>query len=294
MSDLVVKIDQAIETGIAAADMAGKMSRAIAVATAVEQIRDLLIHDVIKPIMALQNRAIGFKTDKDPSQIDRKTGKPNIPYSEDVVRDCLIEAVLNGVYPVGNEFNIIAGRCYITREGMTRKLSSIKGLSYSIMPGIPQGKDGGAIVEMTIDYNYNGNSQQVKIPICVRINDGMGTDAVLGKADRKAKAWLYRHITGKEVPEGDIDEVQPIRQPKQSPFEKRTDVVDAEVIKPTIDTSSMSKEDLVKAVEKIIAENVTDSGLVSRWLDGKKLDEIPDAQLKQIVKNPDRWVKALK
>ena len=287
MSDLqkiesaVSKIDSAIERGMAANQLAGQMSRALALAGAIQDIRELLTPEVMAPIMALQGTAIGFKTDKDNSG----------GYPEKIIKDCILEAVLNGVYPCGNEFNVIAGRAYITKEGMGRKLKSIQGLSYSITPGIPQGKgENGAIIEMSIDYTYNGEKKSVKLPVCVRVNSGMGADAIIGKATRKARAWLFQAVTGQEVPEGDIEDVSPMRNvtPKQSPFEKPTEKPQTKV-----DTLEMTKAELCAKVEELATENsVVDE--MTRWLDGKSLEDVPEAQLKQIVKSPDKWIQALK
>jgi hypothetical protein len=157
--------------------------------------------------MALQGSAIGFKTDK--------------AYPEDVVRDALIEATMSGVYPVGNEFNIIAGRAYITKEGFGRKLKDVPSLSYTVANGEITMKNGGAIVPMDIQWTYGGKSEAKTLPVHVRVNSGMGADAIIGKATRKARAWLYQTVTGQELPEGDVtDASEPINvTPKASPFE---------------------------------------------------------------------------
>jgi hypothetical protein len=209
-------LDSAIERGIAAQQIAGKMGKAIAIAGAMQDIRSAFTPEIMKRLMALQGSAIGFRTDKD------STGG----YKEDVLRDCAIEALMQGVHPVGNEFNIIAGRAYITKEGMGRKLSSIHGLSYSVTPGIPKTQDGGAVVPMEVEWVYpSGAAKQTKIlQICVRVNAGMGADAIIGKATRKARAWLYATITGQEVPEGEVDDAKPVKgvvvEDKPSRFDK--------------------------------------------------------------------------
>jgi hypothetical protein len=129
-----------------------------------------------------------------------------------VVRDCTIEALLQGVGAVGNEFNIIAARAYITKEGMGRKLSNIKGLSYTVTPGIPHTTGGGAVAPVEIEWQYGGERHTKTLQICVRVNAGMGADAICGKAVRKARAWLYSTITGQEVPEGEVgDDAKPVR-----------------------------------------------------------------------------------
>ena len=175
--------------------VASQFKRAFATAEAVGQLKALLTPKVMEPILNLQNTALGFMTDR------RDNG-----YPVEVVKDCLIDAVLSGVSPVGNEFNIIAGRAYITKNGMKHKLSNVDGLSYTLTPGIPKmsGDAKGAVVEMAIDWTYNGKENHKSINFAVRVNSGMGSDAIIGKATRKAAAWLYETVTGQTVDEGDV------------------------------------------------------------------------------------------
>lgn len=192
MSEAVTKIDTAIERGIAAQTLAGRMERMLALAGAVAEIRERMTPEVMAGVMVMQNNSLGFRVDK--------------PYPVDVVRDCFIEAVLHGLHPVGNEFNIIGGRMYITKEGMGHKLAMIPGLWYSITPGIPRSGDGGAVVPMTIEWKHAGTADKRTLEICTKLNAGMGADAIIGKATRKARAWLYQHVSGQELPEGDAGE----------------------------------------------------------------------------------------
>lgn len=188
-------LDLAVQRGIEAQAMAGKMTKALAVAQAMSDIRAAFSPEIMSPIMALQGTAIGFRTDK-----DDKGG-----YPESVVRDCAIEAMLQGVTLTGNQFNVIAGRSYITKEGMGQKLKDIAGLSYSVTPGIPTMSGGGAVQPMEIEWTYDGKADKRTLQVCVRVNAGMGADAIIGKATRKARAWLYQHITGIEIPEGELE-----------------------------------------------------------------------------------------
>lgn len=196
-------LDIAIDKARAANDIAGEMTKALAIAGAMKSIRDALTPSIMAEVMTLQGSALGFKTDKDISG----------GYQVEVVRDCVLEAVMQGVGAIGNQFNIIAGRAYITKEGMGRKLANIKGLSYSITPGIPQSASGGAIVPVDVEWTYPHGAEKKSKPlqICVRVNSGMGADAIIGKATRKARAWLYATITGQEVPEGEVDDAKPVR-----------------------------------------------------------------------------------
>lgn len=211
MSNIIKKetisaLDKAAKSGIDAVSIVNKFERTFALAEATNALVSLLTPEAMQPIMALQGKTIGFKTDKE--------------YPINIVKDCIISAVLNGVYPVGNEFNIISGQCYITKEGFGRKLNDVNGLSWLITPGIPKTMDKGAIIEMTVEWTYNKVSKSKTIPIAVRVNNFMGTDAIIGKAERKARAWLYRAVTGQEVCEGDVDDCDIINiTPNKSKFE---------------------------------------------------------------------------
>lgn len=211
-SAVIESLDSAVEKGMAAQNMGGKMSRALAVADAVQDLRVALdTPGVMDAVMALQGSALGYRTDKD--------GQGGYPAN--VVKDALLEAMMAGCYPVGNEFNIIAGRAYITKEGMGRKLSGIHGLGYSITPGVPKMAGSGAIQPMDVSWSYNGEKGEKSLDVCVRVNKGMGADAIVGKATRKARAWLFQHITGQEVPDGEISDDPIDVTPKKSPFEEK-------------------------------------------------------------------------
>ena len=171
--------------------------KAYAVANAINELKSLLSPEYMKPIMELQGNKLGFKTDK-----DRDGG-----YSETVVKNCLIEAVLFGLQPCGNQFNIIAGNMYATKEGVGYLLSKIEGLSYDIIAELPRIKDVSGAVVMKITWTLQGVTQTKQLDLPIKINSGMGVDAVIGKATRKARKWLYDTITGSEVPEGDVIDV---------------------------------------------------------------------------------------
>ena len=192
----ITALDEAASSGLIAQREASQFKKMAMIAGAIKELSALLTPEVMKPIMELQGRSIGFRTDKDTSG----------GYPEHVVRDCLIEATLQGVYPVGNEFNIIAGRCYITKEGFGHKLSDLQGLSHMITPSVPVMKNGAAEVNMLIEWTYDHKQSSKNLVIAVRVNNGMGTDAIIGKATRKARAWLYTAVTGQEVGEGDVDD----------------------------------------------------------------------------------------
>lgn len=187
-------------------DLAG-FERAYMLATAIEQLNELLTPQYMKPIMALQGNKLGFKTDKDDEQ----------GYSEQVVKRCLIEAVLTGLQPVGNQFNIISGHMYPTKEGCGYLLDHMDGLTeVTIIPQLPRTTlrddgSGSAAIAMKINWTYNGVSSEEIIEIPIRVNKRMGTDAIIGKATRKARAWLLNNINKKkgraEITDADVTDV---------------------------------------------------------------------------------------
>jgi hypothetical protein len=190
-------------------------------------IRAALTPEVMTPIMELQNTRLGFKT-------DRKEG-----YGVGIVKDCVIEAVVNGVPLIGNCFNIIAENFYLTREGVTYKLDHFPGLSYQIIPGVPEmtkecgfvedrkaggGKmrsvPGEARIGVRVEWSMNGVEQKPQtLTFAIRVNYGMATDAIVGKAVCRAEKWLHTRVTGKDigVTEGDSVETPATPPPKSAP-----------------------------------------------------------------------------
>ena len=167
--------------------------KAYMIAEATTRLKQLLTPQYMKPIMELQGNKLGFKSDK--------------TYPEEVVKNCLIEAVLTGLQPHGNQFNIIAGNMYPTKEGLGYLLGNFKGLSYKIIPELPRinANNTSAAIVMNISWSINNgpiNKESIEIPI--KVNNFMGTDAIIGKATRKARAWLYGTLTGSEISEGDV------------------------------------------------------------------------------------------
>jgi hypothetical protein len=184
----------------------GKIERAVVLAKAVGALRKSLTPERMAPIMQLQGTPLGFRTDK-----DRDGG-----YDMEVVREAVIEAAINGVDVVGNQFNIISRRCYITREGMSKMLRDWRGLTdLRINLGVPTGKGDGALVPFEVSWMLGGVSDELKGIVPVKVNNGMGADAILGKADRKVKARIYSRISGSEFThEGEVDDT--IGEPKKA------------------------------------------------------------------------------
>ncbi len=170
------------------------------IASAIDFLKENLTAEYMKPIMAMQGSRLGFKTDKDNAG----------GYPMEKVKECLIDAVLTGVEPYGNQFNIIAGNMYVTKEGYRTLLSKVKGLKYTITPQLPRisAEKGSAAVEMIIKWTHNEQSHEEKVDFAIKVNNFMGADAVIGKATRKARAWLFNQISDIEISDGDVEDAE--------------------------------------------------------------------------------------
>jgi hypothetical protein len=196
--DVAIALDDAVYQVIGADAILG-FRKAFQVANATKQLKELLNDEYLEPIMLLQGNRLGFKTDKDTSG----------GYDKRIVKNCLIEAVLTGVQPYMNQFNIIAGNMYVTKEGFGYLLSNIKGLKYEIIPMIPKVEGTQATIVMRITWSVGASETEVReIEFVIKVNSYMGADAIIGKATRKSRAWLYNQVTGVEVGDGDVAEVE--------------------------------------------------------------------------------------
>jgi hypothetical protein len=198
------------------------VGRAFALAAGMQRLRELLSEDLMNAfIMPLMNTRIGFRTDRDPNRLvrDRNGKTVNLrPYPLGVVRECLIEALLRGAYPINNEFNIIAGGAYLTREFFERALGELPGIAKVVAsPGVPRfDGNGAAMVRFGLSWQRDGQDEclldgegKPGRVFAIKADAYSSCDQIIGKATRKAYAAAYQQITGSKagLPEGDAGEV---------------------------------------------------------------------------------------
>lgn len=205
---------EALETAIGECaikfqESTGTLARAFAISYGLRRLEALITPGMMTEIMSLMNNPLGFLTDKNPATF--RDGQRVAPYEAAIVKRCVIEAALRDARWVGNEMNIIAGRAYLTKEYFRRKVDELPGLSLlQLLPGVPTLSQSGqiALVPFVATWRYNGRDcsiertskkvgddvQDRRIPVIV--NKGMSVDAILGKAERKMLAAIYRQMTG--------------------------------------------------------------------------------------------------
>lgn len=171
----------------------------------VSLLREALTDEVMNSVfMPLMNTKIGFLTDRDPKR-PSKSGGPIMPYSTDVVRDCIIDAVTNGLLPTANQFNIIAGRMYPTKEGYTSLLKKL-GCKYFIEKGFDKSQDTRfAEIQCKISYEYQGAKNSFNYTATIKKDAYSSPDQISGKAERRAKKVLFEYLTGCDLGDADQD-----------------------------------------------------------------------------------------
>lgn len=298
MGDLVVQQDaQAVIfkelsdkiTTVLSADI-NNIENSLVVANAITFLQEKLTPEVMKPIMALQGSKLGFKTDKDLVK-NNSTGKyergPGYPL--DVVKNCFIEMSLIGLLPTSNEWNIIGGNSYVTKEGGTSLLKKqCKGLEdYTIKYlKVNQSDDKKtANVATSIKWIVNGKPSEEQIDFPVKSDPYTTFDALIGKAERKAKVWLYNKINGTNISDGDVMDIPHVEvSSKQNPTEVSEDK-EAERVRTHI-SGSKDYATLIKC-EKAIRENDTEL-----WeLFYNKMIEIAKTE-DELKKVPNDWLLA--
>lgn len=188
-------------------EIVGNVAAAFNAVGVVTLLREALTEEVMdKVFMPLMNTKIGFMTDHTGKPDKRGNVKPL--YSRDVVRDCIIDAVIIGLLPTGNQFNILAERMYPTKEGYTALLKKL-GVRYVIEIGQDKNQNPQyAELACKISFSHNGEKNSFTLNVSVVKNDYSSNDQIRGKAERKAKKALYEYITGSDFGDGDETSTQ--------------------------------------------------------------------------------------
>jgi hypothetical protein len=109
---------------------------------------------------------------------------------------------------VGNQWNIIGGNMYVTKEGGEYLLSKIKGLSsYEVIPDIPEMRnEKSATVKCLLKWEYLGEKKEKTVNFPIKVNAYMSDDAILGKAKRKSYVEIINSIKGTNLVDSDLED----------------------------------------------------------------------------------------
>jgi hypothetical protein len=179
------------------------LRRALVTAKSIEVLDQALNDKVMDLVMKLMGTPLGFMTDK--------------PYDRPIVKRCVIEALLEGVDWTGNQFNIIAGRMYITQAGFDRKVRDLPDVSYPDLSfGVPREDQGRMVIRVGAQWTVAGEVKEFRdakgepgIPFVVNSYQGSTADNLIGKAKRKALKLIWERSTGRQLA-GQEDEPTPL------------------------------------------------------------------------------------
>lgn len=181
----------------------------------VVRLRAVLTNEVMGAVfMPLMNTHVGFITDRDPSKVNKKTGEVPQPYGVEVVRDALIDAAFMGLLPTGNQFNIISGRMYPTKEGFTSLLRRLGAKYFITKTPLPDVSPTCAAVCCKVSYEYQGEKNSFTITATVKKDGYSSMDQIKGKAERQAKKALYEYLTGCDL--GEVEDDLPTADEQQA------------------------------------------------------------------------------
>lgn len=183
--------------------------KSLYIASYLQQIYELIPRDTINLCRNLMNKGIGFKT-------DRKD------YDDDTIRDCMVQAMIHGFRVHGNEFNILGGNFYATKEGLERVVKT-----YPTLKGEPEIEIRGSTRSketrnwrFVFNYHFeykSGKKDTGQLSFIVRGTAGKSNyevpyEAVEGKALRKCYKALYnrlnRNFSIKDTDDIEIEEVK--------------------------------------------------------------------------------------
>ncbi len=123
--ELITKMRDIAERGREYASQlvsADEVGRQIIVFQAVTELASMLSDEIVGGITKAAGTGLTFKMDK-----------PNYPPA--VIRNCVAEALIRGLSLVGNEFNVIAGNFYCTKEGWLKRLKTLGARRVQVVVG---------------------------------------------------------------------------------------------------------------------------------------------------------------
>jgi len=202
-------------------------NEALVLADGISQLREIMLKDegIKKTVSSMQDTKLGFLTDRSPKSIEAaKKKNPKYapaPYTYEVITECLIEGMLNGLRITGNEINIISGGFYAAKNGKYRMIvehpdvtdfdftttspmfskETRFGQAHDVakVQCFANWKQEGQLRSMGISSKDGGKED--KLIFTIPCWQSTGDDAILGKAISKLFSRVLLRINGKILPE---------------------------------------------------------------------------------------------
>jgi hypothetical protein len=217
-------------------------------AKALAALERLLTPELLRDFMKLQDSPYGFRADS--------------RYPAEVVRRCLIQAWLAGAKVSGNQFNIIAGNCYLTKEFYRAAILDTQGVSnLRLTIGTPQRYGEKAMVcEAKAEWTYCGKPEVLKFlkteeldaRIVVNALAVNGPDAIRGRVESKVYQRVLSVLRGMN---DDADEV-----------------IEAETIEGSLSPSPLPPADLATNAPEVANPGLPDADIAMEILEAFESD----------------------
>ena len=225
----------------AAPEAMRELERGLGIAT----LKENMPAEVVVGLRALQNTAIGFKTDK-------RDG-----YADNVLVACACMALGDGLSLTGNQWNIISGQYFVAKEGWRAKLKKLGAVRISVEAGMPEEEEAGPQNQngaCRFSAKFSGRAScaigQHSYQIESRKGEWLDTrlllssytrelsdaaDQMRGKAEARLLKKLYYFASGEAyVPDGEelavVEVVEPVRiteTPTQPEPQPQTDLAES-------------------------------------------------------------------
>lgn len=180
---------------------AGSMQFAVASAVAMDAMRSSLTPEVMKYVMKLQGKPHGFLTDRDKGKkLERGRYEEGEGYDIETVTECLIIACAKGAHVMGNEFNIIKAKVYLTREYYASRNDEILGApnwSAKLVDIVRKG--GAALGRGMVWWRDSAGEHKFSADFEVKTDPESTYDFIKGKWERRAYRMIFEKNTGVRV-----------------------------------------------------------------------------------------------
>lgn len=202
--DTIKKVNSALSQLKSISENVDDFENSLLLGHYLNELKENITDSAVKIMRSLQNTSVGFKTDK-------KEG-----YDDNTIKNCIIEAYMYGLRPTNNEFNILQGNFYVTKNGLDRLVHSKQGLEKIeiIQKGMQQSEKT-KTWKVTYSYSFKLKGlEEVKGEKDIYVNGLMGRsdrevpmDAIQGKSYRKILHFIYSKMNiGLQIPEGEANE----------------------------------------------------------------------------------------
>lgn len=214
------EVDKSIEQALALAESAtGRIGKVVALAQATKAVATA-VKDNWESLKDLKDSPLGFLTDESGRKNDFK-------YSDVALQTAITHGILLGGLPFNGEITVVSAKAYLGKAHYRRRISECERIANLALQfgAITMHGESRALVEAMVSWQLDGAAQSLALVktteldkrIPVRVNAGMGDDAILGKAERKILKRVWELSTGRQVVDGEDEDDRTVEGTTEKP-----------------------------------------------------------------------------